>query len=87
MHRREFLKTAASCLGTVGFANAVAKVSAIDIDSPASAGDRKICLNQLGFLPDGLKVATIGGGAHSFLNRLMKDHSGKPRSRRFNRRR
>jgi endoglucanase len=75
VHRREFLKTAASCLGAVGFANPVAKVSATDIDSPASAGDSKICLNQLGFLPDGLKVATIGGRAHSFLIRSMKDHS------------
>jgi hypothetical protein len=75
VHRREFLKTAASCLGAVGFANPVAKVSATDIDSPASAGDSKICLNQLGFLPDGPKVATIGGRAHSFLIRSMKDHS------------
>src|SRR3984957_12650354 len=42
VHRREFLKTAASCLGAVGFANAVAQASAPDIDSPASAGDSKI---------------------------------------------
>jgi endoglucanase len=76
MHRREFLKTAASCLGVVGFANAAIKIFAADTGSPASSdGDSKICLNQLGFLPDGPKVATVGGRANSFLIRSMKDHS------------
>jgi endoglucanase len=76
MHRREFLKTAASCLGAVSFVNAAVKTSGANAGSPASpGGDSKICLNQLGFLPDGTKAATIGGRANSFLIRSMKDHS------------
>jgi len=76
MHRREFLKTAASCLGAVGFAKAAVKISGTDTGTPASrAGDSKICMNQLGFLPDGPKVATVGRRADSFLIRSMKDQS------------
>ena len=76
MRRREFLKTTASCLGAVGLANAAAKIAGVDAGSPAApAGDSKICLNQLGFLPDAPKAATVGGSAKSFLVRLMKDQS------------
>ena len=81
MHRREFLKAAASCLGAVGLANGVAKVSGTDAGSQAApAGDSRICLNQLGFLPDGPKVATVGGRANSFLIRSVKNHSVALRS-------
>jgi endoglucanase len=82
MHRREFLKTAASCLGAVGFANAAVKVCGADTGSPASSdGDSKICLNQLGFLPDGPKIATLSGRANSFVVRSVKDPSVALRSK------
>jgi endoglucanase len=75
MHRREFLRTAASCLGAVGLANGTAKVSGSDAGLQVPAADSRICLNQLGFLPDGPKGATIDGRANSFLIRSVKDHS------------
>jgi hypothetical protein len=75
MHRRKFLKTVASCLGAVDFANVTVNIFAADTGSPASDRDSKICLNQLGFLPDGPKLATVGGRANSFLVRSMKNQS------------
>jgi endoglucanase len=79
MHRREFLKSAASCLGAVGFTKGswCALVSGIDADtSKAShAGDSGVYLNQMGFLPGSPKVATISVRASSFLIRSLKDNS------------
>ena len=71
MHRREFLKSAASCLGALGFAQGswCALVSGID------AGDSGVYLNQMGFLPGSPKVATIRVPASSFLIRSLKDNS------------
>jgi endoglucanase len=85
MHRREFLKTAASCLGALGFAKDSwgAKVSGVDAGSlkAASAGANGIYLNQIGFLPASPKVATVRGSANSFLVRSSKDNSVAFRSR------
>src|ERR1700736_3329671 len=79
MYRREFLKTATSCLGALGFAKASwgAQVSAADagISKAASAGANGIYLNQIGFQPDSSKVATISTLANSFLVRSLRDQS------------
>jgi endoglucanase len=78
MYRREFLKTAASCLGALGFVKDSwgAQVSGVDAGSskPASAGGNRIYLNQIGFLPDSSKVATVSTRAGSFLVRSLKDN-------------
>jgi hypothetical protein len=70
MYGREFLKTATSCLGALGFAKASwgAQVSAADagISKAASAGANGIYLNQIGFQPNSSKVATISTLANSF---------------------
>src|SRR5260370_13654911 len=79
MYRREFLKTAASCLGALGFAKDSwgAEVSGVDAGSSksASAGANGIYLNQIGFLPDSPKVATVSARANSFLVRSLKGDS------------
>src|SRR5260370_26174011 len=79
MDRRAFLKTAASCLGALGFAKDSwgAQVSGVDVGSStaASAGANGIYLNQIGFLPDSPKVATVRARANSFLVRSSKDNS------------
>jgi endoglucanase len=79
MYRREFLKTAASCLGGLGFTKYSwgAQVSGVDAGSSttASAGANGIYLNQIGFLPDSPKVATVSARANSFLVRSSKDNS------------
>lgn len=79
MHRREFLKTAASSLGALGFAKGSwgAQASAIDAGSSkaASDGSNGIYLNQIGYLPDSPKAATIRAPGNSFLVRSLKDHS------------
>ena len=46
----------------------------------ASAGANGIYLNQLGFLPDSSKVATVSTRASSFLVRFLKDNSVALRS-------
>ena len=85
MYRREFLKTATSCLGALGFAQASwgAQVSAADagMAKARSAAASGIYLNQIGFLPDRPKLATIHARASSFLVRSLKDHSIAFRSR------
>jgi endoglucanase len=79
MHRREFLRTTASFLGGLGCAESswCAQVSGVDADpakeSPAGIGE--IYLNQIGFLPDRQKVATVSAPARSFLVRSMKDNA------------
>ena len=79
MYRREFLKTTASCLGALGFAKSSwgAEVSGIDrVSSKTSAtGAGGIYLNQIGFLPDNPKVATVSARASSFRVRSLKDNS------------
>jgi hypothetical protein len=76
MDRREFLKTAASCLGALGLAKDSwgARVSGVYAGSSkaASAGANGIYLKQLGFLPDNSKVATVSTRASSFLVRFLK---------------
>lgn len=79
MHRREFLKTAASCLGALGLAKSVsgAQVSGVGASaaetSPATPGGIFLC--QIGFLPGHQKVATVSARASSFLVRSTKDNS------------
>jgi endoglucanase len=79
MYRREFLKTAASCLGALGLAKGswAAQVSGVDAGTSkaASAGANGIYLNQIGFRPDSPKLATISANANSFLVRSLNDHS------------
>jgi len=79
MYRREFLKTAASCLGALGFAKDSwgAEVSGVDAGSSKAASARAngIYLNQIGFLPESPKVATVSVRANSFLVRSSKDNS------------
>src|SRR5579863_247960 len=84
MHRREFLKTAASCLGTLGFVKdswgaQVPRVASGSLKT-AYAGSNGIYLNQIGFLPDRPKVATVSASANSFLVRSLKDNSAAFRS-------
>jgi endoglucanase len=77
MHRREFLKTTASCLGALAYAGNSWGASGVDVsattNSPAATGG--IYLNQIGFLPDHQKVATVNAQASSFLVRSIKDNS------------
>jgi endoglucanase len=79
MHRREFLKTTASCLGALGYAGSSWGSQAFGVDagvaesSPAATGG--IYLNQIGFLPDHQKIATVSPRASSFLVRSTKDNS------------
>ena len=84
MYRREFLKTAASCLGALGFVKDSwgAQVSGANAGSSkaASAGANGIYLNQVGFLPDSFKVATVSTRAGSFLVRSLRDNSVALRS-------
>jgi hypothetical protein len=84
MSRREFLKTAASCLGALGFVKDSwgAQVSGVDAGSSkaASAGANGICLNQIGVLPDSSKLATVSTRAGSFLVRSLRDNSVALRS-------
>jgi hypothetical protein len=79
MYRREFLKTAASCLGALGFAKGSwgAQFPGVDAGSSkaALAGGNGIYLNQIGFLPDRPKVATVSAHANSFLVRSLKGNS------------
>jgi endoglucanase len=79
MYRREFLKTAASCLGALGLARGswAAQVSSVDTGTSkaASAGANGIYLNQIGFRPDSPKLATVSANANSFLVRSLNDHS------------
>lgn len=79
MYRREFLKTAASCLGALGFAKNSwgTQVSGVDAGSSkaASAGANGIYLNQIGFLPDSPKIATVSARANSFLVRSLQGNS------------
>jgi endoglucanase len=79
MYRREFLKTAGSCLGALGLARGswAAQVSGVDTGTSkaASAAANGIYLNQIGFLPDRPKVATVGARANSFLVRSLSDRS------------
>jgi endoglucanase len=84
MYRREFLKTAASCLGALGFVKDSwgAQVSGVYAGSSKapSAGANGIFLNQIGFLPDSSKVATVSTRAGSFLVRSLRDNSVALRS-------
>jgi endoglucanase len=79
MHRREFLRTTASCLAALGCAGSScsAQISGVDAGpakmSPAGTGG--IYLNQIGFLPNHQKVATVSARASSFLVRSTKDNS------------
>jgi endoglucanase len=79
MYRREFLKTTASCLGALGLTKSSwgAQVSGIDAGSSktSAAGAGGIYLNQIGFLPDHPKIATVSAGTSSFLVRSLKDNS------------
>jgi endoglucanase len=79
MYRREFLKTAASCLGALGLARGswAAQRSGVDAGTAkaASAGANGIYLNQIGFPPNSSKFATIRAKANSFLVRSLKDQS------------
>jgi len=80
MYRRDFLRTAAaSCLGGLGFAKGSWGVEVSGTDAVASrashVGDSGIYLNQVGFLPDSPKVATVSVRASSFLIRSLKDNS------------
>jgi endoglucanase len=79
MHRREFLKTTASCLGAIGLAESSWGFQASDVGANAaktsSAATGRIYLNQIGFLPDRQKVATVSAPASSFLVRSMKDNA------------
>jgi hypothetical protein len=79
MYGREFLKTAASCLGAFGFAegSSGAQVSGVGAGSSkaAPAGASGVDLNQIGFLPDSPKVATISARAKSSLLRSLKENS------------
>ena len=71
MYRREFLKTAASCLGALGFVKDSwgAQVSGAYAGSSkaASAGANGIYLNQIGFLPDSSKVLPLAHALVPFL--------------------
>jgi endoglucanase len=79
MHRREFLKTTASCLGALGLAGSSWGTQDSEIGvgaaktSPAATGG--IYLGQLGFLPNHQKVATVSARASSFLVRSTKDNA------------
>jgi endoglucanase len=79
MHRREFLKTTASCLGALRYAGSSwgAQVSGIDAgySKTSAAGAGGVYLTQIGFLPDNPKVATVSAPASSFLVRSLKDNS------------
>jgi len=84
MDRREFLKSAASCLGALGFAKGSwATVSGGEAGTSklASAGAHGIYLNQIGFWPESPKLATITANANSFLVRSLRDNSVAFRSR------
>jgi endoglucanase len=79
IYRREFLKTAASCLGALGFDRNSwgAQLSGVDAGTSktTSTGANGIYLNQIGFRPDNPKLATVSANANSFLVRSLKDHS------------
>ncbi len=68
IYRREFLRTAAPCLGAPGFAEDSwgAQVSRVDAGSSkaASAGATGINLNQIGFLPVSPEITTVSGRAN-----------------------
>jgi endoglucanase len=69
MHRREFLRTTASCLGALGYARSSwgSQVSGVDA-SPSKnlpAGTDGIYVSQIGFLQDHPKVATVSARASS----------------------
>jgi endoglucanase len=79
MHRREFLRTTASCLGALGYSRSLwgSRVSGIDADPTKNlpAASDGIYLSQIGFLPDHQKVATVSARASSFVVRSLKDNS------------
>jgi endoglucanase len=79
MHRREFLKTTASGLGALGFAQrswgALASRVGAGAAETSHAASGGIYLDQIGFLPDRQKVATVSARASSFLVRSAKDNS------------
>jgi endoglucanase len=79
MYRREFLKTTASCLGALGLAKSSWSVQVAGIGAGSSttsaAGACGIYLDQIGFLPDHPKIATVSARASSFLVRSLHDNS------------